>query len=131
MGWTESPPLFCTRTETARDIVWHLYNDSDTPLEYHPFEEIILKQTPSLDHATPADKAKCYTILEVYVDNFCAMTNDTSLPNLRKLTQALITGIHSIFPPPHISGHHGPDPISEGKLDKGEGTWDYTKEILG
>ena len=43
----------------------------------------------------------------------------------------MLHGIHTIFPPPSVSGHNGFDPISEGKLEKGEGTWSTTKEILG
>lgn len=43
----------------------------------------------------------------------------------------MLHGIHAIFPPPSITQHNGFDPISEAKLDKGEGTWSTTKEILG
>ena len=40
-------------------------------------------------------------------------------------------GIHSVFPPPAVSGHVGEDPISEKKLRDGEGLWEVKKEILG
>jgi len=43
----------------------------------------------------------------------------------------MIYGVHSIFPPPDVSGHHGEDPISQKKMDQGNGTWSMTKEILG
>ncbi len=37
MGWVESPSLFCTVTESARDLTQHLvYTNVDLPL--HPFE---------------------------------------------------------------------------------------------
>ena len=39
--------------------------------------------------------------------------------------------IHSVFPPPAITGHDGEDPISLKKLRKGEGVWEVRKEVLG
>ena len=71
------------------------------------------------------------TVIEVYVDDFIGATNDTSLTNLRQMLRAMLHGIHSIFPPPQVTKHCGADPISETKLEKGEGTWDTTEEILG
>ena len=43
----------------------------------------------------------------------------------------MIEGIHAVFPPPHIIGHSGANPISKKKLLEGEETWSFTKEILG
>lgn len=43
----------------------------------------------------------------------------------------MLHGIHSIFPPRDITGHSGRDPISEKKLEKLEGLWQHTMEILG
>ena len=43
----------------------------------------------------------------------------------------MLHGIHSIFPPPSVTGHNGGDPISEKKLVKKDGLWLYQKEILG
>ena len=43
----------------------------------------------------------------------------------------MLFGVHFILPPPEVSGHHGKDPVSQKKLDQGEVTWEYTKEILG
>ncbi len=39
MGWTESPPLFCTATEMARDIAQEKL-DSLEPLKVHPLESL-------------------------------------------------------------------------------------------
>ena len=50
---------------------------------------------------------------------------------MRHCTRALMNGIHSVFPPPTISGHVGEDPISKKKLRDGEGLWEVKKEILG
>ena len=46
-------------------------------------------------------------------------------------SRAMLLGIHSIFLPPSITKHQGHDPVSEAKLDKGEGSWNTNKEILG
>ena len=47
------------------------------------------------------------------------------------LSRALIHGIHSFFPLPKVSGHNGEDPISNKKLESGEGHWAVRKEVLG
>ena len=43
----------------------------------------------------------------------------------------MLHGVHAIFPLPAVTGHNGYDPIAESKLEKGDGTWEYEKEILG
>ena len=43
----------------------------------------------------------------------------------------MLHGAHTIFPPPSIAKHTGPDPIAEAKLKKGNGTWENSKETLG
>ena len=71
------------------------------------------------------------TLVEVFVDDFIGMTNDISDEHLTKVSRAMIHGVHSVFPPPELSGHNGHDPVSESKLIKGEGSWDHKKEVLG
>ena len=70
-------------------------------------------------------------LLEVFVDDFMGGTNNHQKENLRKISRAMLHGIHTVFPPPAVTGHQGGDPISEKKIDKGEGHWKYKKEILG
>ena len=43
----------------------------------------------------------------------------------------MLFGVHSIFPPPEVSVYPGKDPVSQNKLNQEEGTWEYTKEIMG
>ena len=50
---------------------------------------------------------------------------------LLHLSRALLHGIHSVFPPPKVSGHNGQDPISKENLDSGEYQWEVRKEVLG
>lgn len=70
-------------------------------------------------------------LTEVFVDDFIAATNRTDETYLRHFSRAMLHGVHSIFPPPEVTGHNGEDPVSQKKLAQGEGTWEYTKEILG
>ena len=126
MGWCESPPFFCASTETARDIIMSLL-DADLPT--HPMESTMLQAFDSLQsQATSHPHA---TMLEVYVDDFVGATNRITLQHLTQVSRSMLHGIHSIFPPPQVTKHCGADPISEKKLEKGEGTWSHQKEILG
>ena len=127
MGWCESPPFFCSGTETARDVIQRLL--SDTTLPAHKFEDVMMSTVPN-------STSKCAAVtspmtLEVFVDDFIAavQTNDTA--ELRQTSRAMLHGIHAIFPPPDITKHNGYDPVSEKKLHQGEGKWETKKEILG
>ncbi len=126
MGWCESPPFFCAASETARDVISSLIG---TPLPPHPFETRML---PTDFAALPLhDLHSICTLVEVFVDDFIACTDNLSQTHLQNVSRAMLHGIHSIFPPPNVTGHKGGDPISEKKLDKLEGLWDFVKEILG
>jgi hypothetical protein len=129
MGWTESPAIFCSATETTRDLVQMLV-DSEIDLPEHPMEASF---APSRPAKRLQDDSEQWQMSGVYVDDFilAAIENkDGSL--LLRTTRSALHGIHSIFPPPSRSGHSsGKDPVSEKKLAKGDGTWATTKEILG
>ena len=125
MGWCESPPLFGTASETARDVTESLKAAGDNPP--HPLETLVKYNVPPTTSAPP----NIVELLEVYVDDFFAGTNDLRRSNLIEFTRALLHGIHSCFPPPNISGHSGEDPVSVKKILNGEGAWQFRKEILG
>ena len=127
MGWTESPPLFCSATETARDIV-HTIITTHRNLPPHPLEHFLLPPLANNPNNTPTHPC---TNLEVYVDDFFVGTNCQTESHLLHLSRALLHGIHAIFPPPNITGHSGADPISVKKLEQGDGRWHHEKELLG
>ena len=79
----------------------------------------------------PDRAADLNKLLEVFVDDFIGLIQCTDETILRHHSRALLHGIHSIFPPTSVTGHDGDDPISEKKLDQGEGIWAVRKEILG
>ena len=78
-----------------------------------------------------ADLLSTTTLIEVYIDDYIACIDNISKNHIQQVSRAMLHGIHSIFPPPNVTGHNGGDPISEKKLDKLEGQWAHVKEILG
>ena len=126
MGWCESPPFFCSGTETARDIIEA--NLAQKSLSPHAFEDRMINKLNPDDQPSDAPYIHC---LEVFVDDFIGVAQTSNIHQLRHYSRAMLHGIHSIFPPPTVTHHNGHDPVSEKKLDKGEGSWETTKEILG
>jgi hypothetical protein len=62
--------------------------------------------------------------------SWLAQTTDPD--KLRHLSRAVLHGIHSVFPPPTaVNGHVGEDPVSQKKLEQGDGLWAVRKDILG
>ncbi|KAL7540898.1 hypothetical protein ACHAWF_006815, partial [Thalassiosira exigua] len=70
-------------------------------------------------------------MVEVYVDDFIQLAQTSDRDALLHCSRALLHAIHSVFPPPAITGHNGEEPISLKKLKEGEGLWEVRKEILG
>ena len=126
MGWSESPPFFCAATETARDIIETYYNTFPN-IPHHPLESFLYNHQFTQSLAP----RKSTTAIEVYVDDFITCTNNNQLKHIQHLSRSVLFGIHSIFPPPHISGHAGEDPVSMKKLIQNEGLFEHKKEILG
>ena len=129
MGWCESPPFFCAASETARDVIEALL--AETSLPPHAFEDTMMQGNTDDPSARLAGAIQYVNLVEVFVDDFIAATNEISEDHLRKFSRAMLLGVHSVFPPPAFTGHQGEDPISQKKLKQGEGTWATTKEILG
>ena len=128
MGWTESPPLFCAVTETARDVI-QLLVTNDVELMYHPIERYMeIEDVPIRARADEPTE-----LLQVYVDDFCnAATQSTDGSHIRRIRRASIHGIHSVFPPTNVTTHEGgKEPISEKKLRSGEGNFRSKKEMIG
>ena len=128
MGWCESPPFFCTGSETARDLIERMCRK---PLPPHEFENIMVPPSDQKEVTRSSLPQAPITSVEVYVDDFIGITNVGTREHLISVSRAMLHGVHAIFPPPRVTGHQGPDPIAESKLRKGDGTWASTKEILG
>ena len=101
MGWCESPPFFCSGLETARDFMEKLRTVDLPP---HGFEHYMIQNIDPLRNTT--DSEGLVTLLEVYVDDFMSMSNNTSHAHLLQIPRSILHGIHSIFPPPSVTGHN-------------------------
>ena len=129
MGWIESPGLFCTVMESARDLTQHLV-DSAAPLAPDPVEDLI--QIPDVPRRARTNTPT--KLLQVYVDDFCnAATQSSDGSHLATIRRAAIHGIHSLLPPTSVTYHvrGGKEPISLKKLAQGDGNFETTKDMIG
>ena len=127
MGWIESPPYFCTASETARDIAMQYAELPIGGLTSHP----LLPHTQGSSEATSLPLTSTNDLrylLEVYMDDFIALAIPASQQHLDHVASSTMFGIHDVFPPAKVTAD---DPISERKLLKGEGQWANVKEVLG
>ncbi len=113
MGWIESPPFFCPASETARDVAEQYLQLPLNSLLQHKFAPLTV---------THKD--------EVFMDEYIGLAIPTTIAQLRHFSDAVMYGIHGIFPP-----HNKPtmDPISLKKLERETvlGSWAIEKDILG
>ena len=135
MGWTNSPGFFSKTTESGVIITYNLLKSPKKwralpphPLE-HKFLPAVLPERP-----LPSREDLLFFLIRVYIDDYikAAAVSKGSIHLLVWLTRAVLHAIHSLFPPPEVTGHEGgKDSISQKKLDLFEGIWNYIKEILG
>jgi hypothetical protein len=128
MGWVESPPYFCAASETARDVAVQYMETEVGALDEHKF----------LHHAMGSDEVKRLPrqstdkhfkyLVEVYVDDFIPMAIATSQEQLEHVANAVMHGIHDVFPADELDSE---DPISLKKLLKQDGQWALLKDCLG
>ena len=80
----------------------------EASLPDHPFEENMLNTSE-----TPRLQATIHfsNLVEVFVDAFIGATNNISKEHLGHFSRAILFRVHSIFPPPEVSGHHGKDHV--------------------
>jgi hypothetical protein len=128
MGWMESPACFCAATETSRDIVQGLVTDK-VELPLHCLEEYMQPKKSAQRSKSDSPSHGIY----VYVDDFIgAAVENKAGTLLGRMASCIMHGIHSVFPPPKITGHtKGKDPVCIKKLERGNGQWHHKKEILG
>ena len=135
MGWCLSPPFFCAASETARDVAASYACEPVGALPEHPLEDMMMPdelfELPDVTKLKGKDGAKFLQMIEVFVDDFIQLAQTRDPEKLRHLSRAALHGIHSVFPPPSITGHSGAEPVSLKKLLQGEGVWAVRKEILG
>jgi len=148
MGWTQSPPAFCTVTETIADLANRRLHRHGPYPRAHRLES--LANTPSTDQvAAPPDPARStastlpppnpllsyfsrpLAAVDVFMDDFIGVAQG-SPAQLTKTRRHLLHTIDSVFRP--LSATDSPfrtEPISVTKLLKGDAAWAPCKKILG
>ncbi len=127
MGWIESPPYFCAASETARDVAEQYLQLPLGDLEDHKFLPWTELSQAYSDLPRTSSQTLKY-LLEVYMDDFIGLAIPTSQQQLQHYSNAVMYGIHDVFPP---DDNDNDDPISLRKLIKGDGSWAIVKDILG
>jgi len=129
MGWVKSPPYFCAATETSRDISTEYIETEVNSLHRHKFEHYIVSASAYTDLPESGQNPQGFWyMVEVYVDDFMSLVIPVSREQLRHVANAIMHGIHDVFPP---DNNDDADPMSEKKMKKGEGLYDTEKMLLG
>jgi hypothetical protein len=128
MGWIDSPPYFCAASETARDVAEQYLQLSLGSLKPHKFLPLTELLTGTNELPVNNGSGDFKSPLEVYMDDYIGLAIPTSRPQLNYFANAVMHGIHDVFPANSIDDN---DPISLKKLHKGEGKWAIVKDILG
>jgi hypothetical protein len=153
MGWTKSPPYFCTARETGANITnWRLTNHWKAP----PHRlEVLANSKPATDDnpqptstttqwvpsatAAPATRPHNRPVcqhplkkVDLFVDNFITMGHGNPA-YLSKIRQTLLHRLDKVFRGRNdLDGLHCKEPASTSKkLSQGDTHWDRQKLILG
>ena len=148
MGWKESPPAFCTATETVADLAnqaiannlkelyrlpHRLDEISETPVQAEPPRPkacSIASANPPPTTAGPKLQ-RPLQYWDVYVDDFLALAQG-SKPRLRAIKRGLLHSLDRVFRPllpDDLPARQ--EPASVKKMRKGDATWSTRKVMLG
>jgi len=151
MGWVESPPYFCSVSETAADLANRRLERSSAP--FHRLERLADTAAPPAStttaaavedvsvsnrtlpfssqprhHRTLQPAPRPVGFVDVYVDDFIAVAQG-STGRLRRVRRHLMHAIDEVF----AAGDepHRKEAMSVKKLLKGDASWATTKVVLG
>ena len=160
MGWTNSPPIFSTATETIADLANMRLRQCASPLPHH-LDELAQSIQPT-PPAPPSDTSALPPIArdpslptsgrplaytDVFVDDFVGAaqhtppapqpplsppSTDLPLDNLRRVRRILLHAVDDVFRP--LDPTDPPErrePVSMKKLLEGDCSWGTIKLILG
>ena len=128
MGWIESPPYFCAASETGRDVAADYVETEIGTLPAHKFLKYSASGKDFESLPKQSDDEGLKYLVECYVDDYISIAIPTSQQQLEHVANAVMTGIHDVFPPNEDDEE---DPISLKKLKKFEAMWLLYKDILG
>lgn len=148
MGWKNSPPAFCTATETIADVTNRLLLQAHHSPP-HPLDAAANTLPPPPPPHLPPDPATAVPIpahvdpylarhrrrklhfIDIYMDDFigAAQGRRAALLNVRR---TLFHTIDSVFRPAQaLDPPARKAPISLKKLQQGDASWSTSKEVLG
>jgi hypothetical protein len=129
MRWVKSPPYYCAAMETSGDLSTEYSATAVNSLPRHKFKKYFVGATEYADLPESEPNAQGFLyMVEVYVDNFMSIVIPVSREQLRHVANAIMHGIHDVFPP---DAEDSNDRISEKKLKKGKGMYKTRKTLLG
>jgi hypothetical protein len=146
MGWTDSPPYFSMFTETVCDLTNEDFRTNKRYPAHHLEEQAgiddfcdnkdsgpdsePIRPTP-WSHATRVAK-KPTAYMDVFVDDFCGVGQDSKMNPLVNQRRALMHNIDKVFRPnDEHDNEHRKEPISVSKLLKGDASFQDKKKCLG
>lgn len=147
MGWTESPPYFCTVTETITDIAnerilkWRrvqphrLDKLASTPADLKALrtQQPLHRTTPipiERDPHLPTNSRRLAAI-DVFVDDFVGIAQGDTR-RLNYVRRVLLHAIDDVLRP--LDPQDDPsrrEPVSVKKLQQGDASWSTIKTVLG
>ena len=119
MGWGKSPAYFCAAPKTARYISKERAITKIGSLPEHPLEKHTMKTLSTALSSKPLMMQLSGWIIDVHVNKNIGMAQNKSIDLLRNIARAILTPIHEVFVPPHMSVHKGGDSVAIKKLIKG------------
>ncbi|KAL3815966.1 hypothetical protein ACHAXA_008925 [Cyclostephanos tholiformis] len=147
MGWTNSPPIFSTATETIADLA-NTRLVAGATAQPHPLDDLaesiqsiapLPPTCPSHVPSIPRDPAlprlgKRLSYIDVFVDDFVGLAQDAtdSSSNRRRVRRILLHAVDDVFRP--LEPGDSPtrqEPVSLSKLRKGDCSWSTMKSVLG
>ena len=160
MGWVQSPPTFCTMSETVCDISNAMINQSPasapphrmekaasveddlsysrTPVQCRPdhndYEEMPKEDRQQLLHdmAPPSNTPLKMPLAttDVFVDDFLQL-GQGGAQKMKATRRHLYHAIDKVLATPEVSDDQRLEALSLKKLKKGDGAWSTRKELLG
>jgi len=98
MGWVESPPFFCTASETARDVAQDYCETKLGTLPTHKFTSYVIGNQDYENLPERDELIKFFRyLLKVYVDDFVSLVFPASREHLHHVSTGTMTGIHDVF----------------------------------
>jgi hypothetical protein len=146
MGWTDSPPYFSMFTETVCDLTNEDFRKNKR-YPAHPLEKCAgiadfcenpesgpdaepVRPTPWSHAPKLAQKPTAY--MDVFVDDFCGIGQDSRMNPLVNQRRALLHNIDKVFRQnDQDDNEHRKAPISISKLQKGDASFHTKKKCLG